>query len=280
MYSPSQAASAAQSTFQHTEWKEKMARIGHAAKGIVYGISGVLTFMAAFDMGGQKAGKVQVFEFLQQQSFGKILVILMAIGLACYAAFRFIQVAGKSERLESDSEKTRKAKKVGFFISGLIYLGFAIYAITQVTGSSQGSGSSQGWLSQMMNHGWGIALIYLAAVLLLVKAIYQFYKVANGKYYEGIRGMDIGVSKARDLVKKAGAWGIISRGVLIAITAYFFFQAANQHDPSQIKGSSGAFSFIQQSTSGPWLMGAIALGLVCYGVYMIIVSRYKTFHIR
>ncbi len=276
----SQSAHQAKAKFEYTDWKEKMARVGHAAKGTVYGIAGVLTLMAAFNMGGQKAGKLQVIEFLQNQPFGKVLVILMAIGLACYAFFRFIQAAGKSERLQQKSEGKRKALKAGFIISGIIYMALAVYAITQVTGSSSGGGNSKGWLAQMMSNDWGIVLIYIAAGLLLIKAIYQFVKVANKDYYEDVRGFNVGVDKARDIVRKAGAWGFISRGVLIAITAYFFFQAANQHDPSEIQGSSGAFSFLQQMSSGPWLVGAIAFGLICYAVYMIVVAMYKQFHIR
>ncbi|UII25387.1 DUF1206 domain-containing protein [Fulvivirga maritima] len=280
MSSFTQTARSAKTSFEYTEWKEKLARIGHAAKGIVYGIAGVLTLMAAFNMGGQKAGKTQVIDFLQKQAFGQVLVILMGIGLACYAFYRFVQVAGKSEKLQDKSDLKRTALKVGFFISGIIYLGFAYYAISQVLGSSGSSGSSKGLLSSMMEHSWGIVVIYIASGLLLIKAIYQFVKVANKEYYEGVRGMNVGVQKAKSIVRKAGAIGFIARGILIGITAYFFFQAANTHDASQVQGTSGAFSFLQQSSSGPWLMAAVALGLIGYSVYMIIVSRYKNFHIR
>ena len=277
-----QTARSAKSSFEYTEWKEKLARIGHAAKGAVYGIAGVLTLLAAFNMGGQKAGKSQVIDFLEKQPFGQVLVILMAIGLACYAFYRFVQVAGKSEKLEQKSEWKRKVMKAGFFISGVIYLGFAVYAVMQVVGSSgSGSGSSkQGVISSMLQHTWGVVLIYIASALLLIKAVYQFIKVKNKEYYEGVRGMNVGVQKAKSIVKKAGAIGFIARGILIGITAYFFFQAANNHDASQVKGTSGAFSFLQESSSGPWLMAAVAIGLIGYAVYMIVVSRYKEFHIK
>lgn len=267
------------SRFKYTEWKESLARIGHGAKGIVYGIAGVLTFMAAFNMGGQTAGKTQVIQFLQQQPFGQVLVILMALGLACYAFFRFVQASGKSEELQKKSKSKRKALKAAYFISGIVYLSFAIYAFSQVAGGSSG-GSSRGLLSQMMDNTWGLILIYIASALLLVKAVHQFVKVANKDYYNGIRGLNVGVKRARSIVRKAGALGFLSRGVLIAIIAYFFFQAANTHDASQIQGSSGAFSFLQQTSSGPWLMGIVAFGLICYGLYMLVVARYKKFHIK
>ena len=205
----------------------------------------------------------------------------MGIGLACYAFFRFIQVGGKSERLQRKSEGKRKALKAGYFISGLIYLALAVYAIMQVLGSGGSSGSGKGWLQQLLSNDWGAVLIYVAAGLLLIKAIYQFVKVASKDYYEDVRGVgEIGVDKATEIVKKAGALGFISRGILIAITAFFFYKAASQQDASEIQGSSGAFGFLQDMTAGPWLMGAVAFGLICYSVYMVVVSRYKTFHIK
>jgi len=242
------------SQFEYTDWKEKAARIGHYAKGAVYGIAGVLTLLAAFNMGGQNAGKTQVIKFLEQQPFGQVLVVLMGLGLLCYAFYRFIQVSGKSESLQSESESKRKALKAGYLVSGLVYTAFSIYAFSQVIGSSSG-GSGKGIMSTLLSSEWGTIIVYVAAGLLIIKAIYQFVKVANDDYFQDVRGLNIGVDKARNLIKRAGAFGLISRGILIAITAYFFFMAAEQHDPSEIKGSSGAFDFIQQSTTGPWLVG-------------------------
>ena len=42
---------------------KKMARVGYTAKATVYGIMGILTFLAAFNMGGQKSSTLQVIEF-------------------------------------------------------------------------------------------------------------------------------------------------------------------------------------------------------------------------
>ncbi|HSP82353.1 MAG TPA: DUF1206 domain-containing protein [Gillisia sp.] len=56
---------------------KKIARVGYLAKGIVYGLTGILTFLAAFDMGGEKTDQLRVLEFLDEQTFGNILLILL-----------------------------------------------------------------------------------------------------------------------------------------------------------------------------------------------------------
>ncbi|NJW55592.1 DUF1206 domain-containing protein, partial [Salinimicrobium oceani] len=38
-----------------------------------------------------------------------------------------------------------------------------------------------------------------------------------------------------------------------------------------------AFSFIQESAYGPWLMGLVAAGLIAYAVYMFLMARYRRF---
>lgn len=260
-------------------WKEKAGRVGHVAKGIVYGIAGILTLLAAFNMGGQKAGKIQVIEFLQKQPFGNVLLILMAIGLACYAFWRFVQSIQDPQNKGNDTEG--KVKRTGYFISALLYLALAGYAIMQVLGSSSSSGSSQqGVVASLLQSNFGVIVVILIAVALFGKALYQFYRVYKGDFTKNIRSNEIPVHKAETIVKNAGYAGFISRGILIGIVGYFFLQAALQSNPGTIQGSTGAFSFIQQSTAGPWLMALVAAGLICYGVFMLIVARYKNFYAR
>ncbi|ELR68603.1 hypothetical protein C900_00206 [Fulvivirga imtechensis AK7] len=262
-------------------WKERAGRIGHVAKGIVYGIAGILTLLAALNMGGQKAGKVQVLEFLQKQPFGNVLLILVAIGLACYAFWRFVQSVQDPQEKGNDTEG--KVKRTGYFISGILYLGLAAYAIIQATsggGSSSGGQSQQGIVASLLQSNAGVLLVILIAAGLFAKSLYQFYRVYKGDFTRNIRSHRIPHSKAEKIVKHAGYAGFISRGILIGIIGYFFLQAALQHDPGEVQGSSGAFSFIQQSSYGPWLMALVAFGLVCYGVFMFIVAKYKHFYAR
>ena len=105
---------------------KKVARAGYLTKGVVYAIVGILTIMASFNLGGQKTSKLQVLEFLDKQPFGNVLLVLMALGLACYAAWRFIQATKDPENIGKDEKG--KAKRFAYFVSALIYLGLAFLA--------------------------------------------------------------------------------------------------------------------------------------------------------
>ncbi|MDO1498992.1 DUF1206 domain-containing protein [Winogradskyella maritima] len=61
--------------------------------------------------------------------------------------------------------------------------------------------------------------------------------------------------------------------------SYFFLKAGFSFSADDsIKGTKEAFSFLQETSSGPWLMGIVAAGLVCYGLYMFAQARYRKFN--
>ena len=258
---------------------KKMAKTGFVAKGSVYAIAGILTFMAAFNLGGQKTGKLQVLQFLDNQTFGNILLILMGLGLICYALWRFVQSISDPENIGSDGKA--KVKRAAFFISGLLYLGLAVLALMRVFGSrgSGGSGSgSSAQSSSFLASETGLIIIGIAGAAIAIAGFFQFYKAYTNDYTKKFDLTSLGEKKRRESIKKTAKFGLSSRGVILLIIGYFALQAALSSNPSQIKSTSEAFSFLRESSYGPWLMGLVAAGLVAYAIYMFLMAKYRRFH--
>jgi hypothetical protein len=55
----------------------------------------------------------------------------------------------------------------------------------------------------------------------------------------------------------------------------FLMQAALQTDPDKARGLGGALQALVLQPFGPYLLGAVALGLVAYGAFMLVVARYR-----
>jgi uncharacterized membrane protein YidH (DUF202 family) len=255
-----------------------MARTGFVAKGVVYGIIGILTFKAAFDMGGQKAGQMQVLEFLEKQTFGNILLVLMALGLACYAAWRFIQSIKDPENIGDDKKGT--AKRIGFFCSGLLYLGFGVLAAIKAFGSTGGSSGSSGSAQQssFLASETGLWVIGIVGAGIIIAGIFQFVKAYKNDYYKKLGLASLSDKKKRESVKKTAEFGLSARSVILLIIGFFAIKAAVNSNPSEIKTTQEAFGFLQDSSYGPWLMGVVAAGLVAYAVYMFLMAKYRRFH--
>ncbi len=252
---------------------KKAAKTGYAAKGVVYAITGFLAFGAASGLGGSSEGKLGVLDFLQNQPFGNVLLGIMGLGLLCYSFWRFYQSTQDPEN-EGDDKKG-KAKLAGFFISGIVYLGLAIYAIYQIfRPSSGGSGGSS--KTGMIPTEYLPYVFYAVAIGLALKSIFQFVKVFKGDFLDKFHLNTLSNINTRKTIKWLGYAGLSARGVVVGIIAYFFFRAADTASTQNIKGTSEAFDFMRES-SGPWLVGVVAFGLICYGAYMFIMAKYRQF---
>ena len=255
------------------EWVEKLARAGYFTKGAIYLLIGILSAMAAFGAGGQSAGKAEALQVIEQQPFGQVLLVIVALGFIGYAVWRYVQAFKDTENKGSDTKGM--IQRIGYGLSGLLYLAFAFYAFRMVFGSSGGGQSGQQQLvGELLSQPFGQFLVGLLGIITLVKGFIELRKGITKKFMEEIRGAS---GKERELYEKAGQIGYISRGVVFGIIGFFLGRAAILSSSSQAKGTEGVFDFLG-ATGGPWLMGLIAIGLAAYGVFQMVKAKYKPIH--
>ncbi len=250
----------------------KIARTGYASKGVVYALTGILTLGAAIGLGSSSEGKLGILKFLEEQPFGKILLGLLGLGLLCYAFWRFFQSIKDPEDMGNSAKGI--GKRIGLLISGLVYLGLGVYAFYEIfKETNQGTNGKVNMLpSESLPY-----LFYAIAAGIAIKAIFQFVQAFKGDFLSKFHLNTLSNRKTIKSIKWLGYAGLISRGIVEGIVAYFFFKAADTASQESIKGTSEAFSFLRQNSEGPWLVGLVAFGLICYGVYMFLMTKYRGF---
>lgn len=253
-----------------------MARAGYAAKGSVYGLTGILTFLAALDLGGEKTSQLEVMEFLEDQHFGNFLLILMGLGLVSYAGWRFTQSIFDPE--ETGNDKKAILKRTGFFTSGCIYLGLAVLAFLRIfnNGGSNGASGNAGGQSSWLSSDIGLSILGAIGLIIIGVGIFQFIRVYKSEYKRKF-DLERMSDKKQETIKDSAYLGMSSRGILFLITGYSAVHAAITSNPSEIKTTSDAFSFIQDSSYGSWLLALVAAGLVFYSIYMFMMTGYRKF---
>lgn len=71
---------------------QRLGVAGYVAKGAAYGIAGILFVVAAVTYDPEKArGLDAALHTLREQAFGTVLLVIMALGVAAYAAFCAVQ---------------------------------------------------------------------------------------------------------------------------------------------------------------------------------------------
>jgi hypothetical protein len=257
-------------------WVESLARLGYAAKGVVYAIIGVLAVQAAFGTGGSTEGSRGAIRTIAQQPYGRVLLVVLAVSLLGYVIWRFAQSLFDAEGYGTDGAAL--IRRIGFAVSGSTYALLGVMAVRIAMGGGSGGGGSakQAWTAKMLSQPMGPWLVGLVGVVIIGVGFYHFYRVYTESYMDSYK---VGAmsQKERRLAHRAGQWGLSARGVTFVIIGIFFIQAARQHDPSEAQGLDAALSALASQPYGPWLLGAVAIGFVAYGVHSFVKARYRHF---
>jgi hypothetical protein len=258
----------AQSTLQ------RMARAGYAAKGVVYVLLGSLAFMAAFELGrsDNEASRGSVFRMVRDAPAGAVLMGALALGLVCYALWRMVQAFAPKYGHETDGKK-----RVLYFLSGLAYAAVAFAAIKMALWHEESSGNGQQELAaNLLSRKGGQWLTGLAALVLAGVGVYQIYYGWSEKYRKHVQESQVHSQHAH-LLLRSGKVGYIARGLVWVVVAFLLFRAALRASASEAGDTADAFRFLEASPFGSYLLAAVGLGLVAFGIFSWIRARYEKF---
>lgn len=273
-HTPTQSVERAAKQAAAHPWVERLARFGMAAKGVVYAVVGVLAARVAFGTGGRTTDTQGALVTIINQPFGQILLSLIAIGLVGYVLWRFVQAFFDPENKGSDAGGI--AKRGGDSINGLIYGGLALTAIKMLLGSANQSNqnSPQDWTARILAQPFGDWLVGVGGAFVIGYGFYEFYRAYKAKFRQQFKLHEMSEAE-RNWANRAGRFGYVARGIVFLIIGFFLIQAARLSDPSQARGLGGALETLAQQPYGPWLLGVVAIGLVAYGIFMMVLARYR-----
>ena len=256
-------------------WFSALARLGYAAKGLVYIIIGWLALMTAVSAGGQTTDPQGAITTVYQHPFGKALLYIIFVGFVGYALWQFARAAFNPDG-EGDAKKDT-VRRIGYAVVGVSYLGFALAALRlalQHVTPKGSNASTQDWTARLLSAPGGVALVVLLGLIVLAVAVGLFYEAWKLRFE---RAFPLGQMNEieRKLTHYTGRYGIGALGAIFVIIGLFLIDAAVRHDPQQARGLSGALATLAAQPFGPWLLGLVALGLIAYGVYGWVEARYR-----
>lgn len=246
-----------------------VARVGILAYGITHLIIGVLALQVAFGQGGEQADQTGAFAALAQQPFGQVLLWVLAVGFVAAAVWRG-ELAIWGYGYVSDHTKLVR-KKVVSGVKAVVFVARAVLAGTTATGGGGGGGQQQATAGVFGLPGGQFIVGLIGLVVLVVGVV----KAVEGWQRKFLDDMDAPSDRhARRVLERVGQVGNIAKGVSIGLIGVLLVVAAIRFRPEQATGLDAALKGLAAQPYGPYLLIAVALGLVSYGVFCFFDARY------
>lgn len=251
---------------------ETLARVGYGARGVVYGLIGGLALLAALGSGGQTGGSRSALQTLLSQPFGKLWLVLIALGLFGFCAWRFMEALTDADHRGSDMKGW--AVRAAHLISGAIYAGLAVSALSLVLGKGSGGGedqAAQDWTAWLMSKPLGLWLVGLIGIAVAATGLGFAWKAWKGDVATRLSLP----SDKRDWFVSLGRMGFAARGIVFMIIGGFLILAALHHSSSEVQGLGGALKSLEQQPYGWVLLALTAIGLFAFGIFGLVQARYR-----
>lgn len=228
---------------------ETFARAGYLARGVVYLLLGYLALSS-----GDSQGTGDVFRRIQDIPGGTVALVLVALGLACYGLFR---IYGGVLDLDGKGNEARgKFERAGQVASGVGHVVLCIVALRLALGSG-GSGGGSGL------PGGNVVAIILG-LLVIVAGLGNFLEAYRASFRQRLD------AKAPDWTHYAGRAGYAARGLVFVLIGWqllaLAFVGGGQRPDTE--------SALQALGENSWLFTAVALGLLLFGLFSLIMAAY------
>lgn len=255
-------------------WTKRVGRLGFAGKGVLYAIIGVLAITVAAEKGGNPEDQKGALQAVADEPFGMILLVLLALGLTGYALWQLVEVVVGPRDKEGVEAHAKRAFSLGRTV---IYGSLSAFAWAIVAGSGESvssGGSEQQQTATVLGWPGGVALVTLAGIVVIGIAAYQGYQAATQGFLEDFKLGEMS-EQERKAATYLGVGGHIARGVVFALIGVFLVKAALEYDSQEAIGLGGALKEVARQPYGSFLLGLVAAGLLLYGLYCLVESRYR-----
>jgi hypothetical protein len=252
---------------------KNLARMGYVARGLIYGIIGLLAMKVALGVSGSLEDMHGAIASIGNQLFGRILLIIILIGLIGYSLWGLIRAF--FDPLNKGRNFKGILERIGYFMSAVVYGILIIPTYNFVFGASSANQAGvdgfqlKNIISTIFLMPMGRWIVGIIGVIVLGISLYQGYQGIRYNFDEQIKQYDL-TFRQKKIIKTLGRFGTLARAVVSGVIGLFLIFAVYNASSTGTKGIDGALLVILQWPFGTWLLGIVAIGLISFGCYSIL----------
>ena len=233
---------------------ELLERLGYVVRGALYAVVGLLAFGNALRIGsGQPTDLSGALVVLTGNPYGKVVLIVAAVGLAAYSLWGFVRAI--FDPLHRGRDASGYMARLGFVSSAVSYASIVWFALQLLTGSGgTGVDSTPKTIASVLNHPAGGLITVIIGLVAIGVGFGQFVEAYRATFAGDLKGAELSPSEMT-FVTRLGRFGMFARGVIFLVIGWFILQAGIHHDPAQVQGLRGRVPVpvgptVRKSTAG------------------------------
>ncbi len=249
--------------------------VGCWSTGIIYTSIGVIAILSFLKLKQGGADESSFFVLLNAFFVGRVINWIIILGGVCFVVWRFYEAFQDPYKVGNDKSGILLRTGAAFSSFADAFIAFtALQAIfsenkAPVTGEPVQQRSLVG---ELLQSAFGHVVIYATGIVVLLTALVLVMYGLSKRFTEALNGEDF--SKGQRAVVHGIAYaGYFSRGVILGIVGFFFLKAAIKNNSSYVVNTDKAFDFIGDHVGHTYFI-LIAIGTICYGIYMFILGLY------
>jgi hypothetical protein len=249
---------------------EVLGRFGFFARGVVYLFVGGIAARVALLSRGRAEGPAGALRELLEGWNGRAALWVVAAGLLSLVAYRLVFA------VRTRSAMVRITSVVGA-IGALVLVGTSIRILLNVRRG--GAPALREWGVHLLANPWGRTAIALGGAIAVVAGLVEIVRAVTGKLPRDFVAAVIAGEK-RKWASRLARLGLLSHGTVVVLVGISVFRAAVRTNPREIVGTGGALRKLTMMDGGPALFAVAAVGLLAYGLSMLVLSFHRRRHIR
>jgi hypothetical protein len=259
-------------------WPARVARVGILARGVIHLLVGWLAIRIATGDTGERADQRGALAAVVRQPMGRVLVLVLALGFLAYAAWRVLEAV-----LDPDDKGT--VQRLGQAGRAALYLALFGTAVKLGLGSASSSsggssgGGSSGAKGQAVTAGvlgvpGGRWLVLAAGLIVVGTGVWNGYRAISRNFEKQLKQAEMSETE-RTWTVRAGVVGHLARMIAYFVVGWFLVRAALEFDPQKPVGLDQSLHALAAASYGPFLLFAVGVGLIAFGLYQVMLARYR-----
>lgn len=251
---------------------EVLTRLGFIGYGVLHLAVAWLAAQIARGHGEEDGDQTGALKTLAHQPFGRVVLVILAVGLASMALWQLLQAFVGHRR---ESKSGRIFERIASAFRFVVYGGLAWSAGAVVGGGHTSAAESQERVARdVLSSPGGRVWVAVAGAAVIALGLGMVVYGLRRKFEKRLRVRQMN-EHAHKVACLLGQIGYAARGAAFAVSGLLLAGAGISRDIDKSRGLDAALRTMAAQRFGGFLLGVVGVGFAAFGAYCFFQARYR-----